>query len=401
MIYETLDNGIKLYKIKNENVKTVGIGIYVNVGSIYEEKDKRGISHFLEHMQFKTNYKYTGEQIDMGLELNGGIANAFTSHVLTGYVCEFIPENYERIIDILFTALDNKKYLNEEFEREKMVILSEINRTFANPEDKLGILSVKSVYGDSDYGSEVGGNPETIKNIEKEDIEEFKYKYYVPENIYIVVEGNYNEKIIEFIKKKFSKLESNENLKMKNPTKDKGNDIIERMDTQGLVYYSINMNFDIKEYIKLAGLSRVLSGGLSSRVFQIFRNKYGIGYHSSLEFLAEYNDEFIFSLFIPGFEQDKEKYLDDAINDLLDEKIDKDYIDGRKRRYDLIYETQLKNNLYKRLFSADGMLIKLFNKSLDEINKEIQREMDNYEENKYILEELFEKGKEVTIYHNE
>lgn len=399
MEVEKLDNGITLYKIPNNNARTIGIGIGVEIGSIYENKDMRGISHLLEHMSFKTNYKYSSEQINYGLELNGGISNAFTSETLTGYLLEVLPEGFEKTLDILFTIYNNKKYRLDEFEKEKKVVLSEIERYENDPESYLEINIPKSIYGESDYGDPIGGYRHTIININKEDIERFKEDYYNPDNTFIIIEGNFSDKHIKLVKEYFRKLDGS-SKKKKNPSKDIGKDIIIDMDTRNQIYFAINRSYNIDNIYSIDSLSLILSGGISSKIFQIFRNKHGIGYHIKLEIEYTFKDELIFSLVIPGFEKEKEKEVEKAINDLIESysKIEKEYVEGRILREDFIFKTKIENNIFSRLY-RDLYLIHLLNINVDEYHKRlIEFTKQNYSELLEYLVKLFEDGKKVIIY---
>ncbi|MEM4571562.1 MAG: pitrilysin family protein, partial [Nanopusillaceae archaeon] len=234
---EVLDNGLELYSVPIEGTNTIGIAILINVGSIYEEPQYRGISHFLEHMMFKSNKKYSYEQIDLGLELNGGIANGFTSTEYTEYFIECTKKGLENIVDIFYSMFENENYREEEFENEKRVIISELEKEENTPEGRLANLIKKSVFGDSDYGENVGGNEKTIKNITKEILEEFKAKYYTPKNMIIFLEGNVTEKDIDLVRKYFSKLEGDK-PKFKKPSIEHGRNILEYMATKNQISYS-------------------------------------------------------------------------------------------------------------------------------------------------------------------
>ncbi|RDD52484.1 insulinase family protein [Nanoarchaeota archaeon NZ13-N] len=393
MKVETLDNGIRVYTLPIEGVKTIGIGIYVNIGSIYEEKDYRGISHFLEHMMFKTNKKYKAHEIDMGLELNGGLANAVTSAHYTLYFFECIKESFNKIVDVLYSIFENSSYIEEEFENEKKVIISEIERCDNDPEEKLYNLVQKSVFGESDYGERIGGSIETIKNITKDILEEFKAKYYSPKNMFIILEGNVGEKEMDTIRKYFSMLEGDD-VKLKRPSKDKGRDIYEEMDTKDIIYYAISKDFDLKDLLKAYTLSSIISGGISSKIFQIFRNKYGIGYHVFLEYTLTYPDSFIFTFGVPGFDKEKENKIYDAIDDLLNERITEDYINGRINRLNLKFQKS-RNLLFERI-PTDAFLIKYFGITYDNLLEIVKKESKNIEDLNKMLKDVFE-GYEVWI----
>ena len=388
MIKKELDNGIKLYIIKKKE-KNIKLAIGVKIGSIYE--DIPGISHFLEHMMFKSNKKYSAKEIDEGLELSGAISNAFTSTFLTCYISEVIPKGFKKVVDIFSSMFENEKFDEKEFLNEKKVVLSEMERIENNPEEKLDLLIPQSIYGNSDYGRSIVGNRESIESIEKNDLEEFKAKYYVSKNMFIVVEGNLNRDQIKFLEKKFSSIAEGK-VKHKKPSKGKGKDIEERMNTRNQIYFALSNRIKIKKFFEAEALSYLLSGGISSKAFQIFRNKYGIGYHIDLDISYIYPDEFILSLLIPGFEKEKEKYLDDAIEDFLNVKLEKEYFKGRKRRTEIVLEKK-ESDIKSILYLAN--LIAIFEKDFDFYKKKIIEEICN----KKILKNLekLKNGKRVYI----
>jgi len=399
--YEILDNGIKLYKIpfRNENI---AIGILVNVGSIYEDKEFRGISHLLEHMIFQSNKKYNKNLIHLLFEESGSIHNAVTYYNYTLYFAAVTKEGFENIVDLFYWMFENDKYDNKEFENEKNVVKTEIMMREDDPIVNLKDNLSKSVYGDSDYGDPIGGYIETINNITKDKLEEFKYKYYSPKNISIFLEGNISDKDVEIVKKYFSKLEG-DNIKLKNPSKGKGDDIIIKMKNIQQIYYSINTNSDIKNIILIDALTKFYNLGASSKIFEIFRNKYGIGYSPSLSLSNFYDDEIVYSLIIPGFQIDKEKIIDNAIREFLDnlKNIDDKYRKARSKIYKFNYNLR-KENILKRI-ETDPYLIKILNMDYDQYFNKVHSLLSNIDKDfiegneKYIYD-LFEKGKKVIIY---
>ncbi|MDT7891016.1 MAG: pitrilysin family protein [Candidatus Nanopusillus sp.] len=399
--YEILDNGIKLYKIpfRNENI---AIGILVNIGSIFEDKEFRGISHLLEHMMFQSNKKYNKNLIHLLFEESGSIHNAITYYNYTLYFAAVTKEGFENIVDLFYWMFENDKYDNNEFENEKNVVKTEIMMREDDPIVNLNDNLSKSVYGDSDYGDPIGGYIETINNITKDKLEEFKYKYYSPKNISIFLEGNISDKDVEIVKKYFSRLEG-DNVKLKNPSKGKGEDIIIKMKNIQQIYYSINMNSDIKNIILIDALTKFYNLGASSKIFEIFRNKHGIGYSPSLSLSNFYDDEIVYSLIIPGFQIDKEKIIDNAIREFLDnlKNIDDKYKKARSNIYKFNYNLR-KENILKRI-ETDPYLIKILNMDYDQYFNKVYSLLSNIdrdfiEENEKYIYDLFEKGKKVIIY---
>jgi len=373
VVKEELDNGIPLYKIKIPDAKTIGISINVKIGSIYEDKDKRGISHFLEHMMFKSNKKYTSQQISMGLELNGGICNAFTSNILTSYFVEVIPQGFEKVVDILYSMFENDKFDEKEFELEKKVVLTEIERYENNPEDLMDRLIPKSVFGESDYGEPISGYRETVESISKQDLEEFKNKFYKSNEMFIIIEGNFKQKHVKILNKYFSKLDGGK-VKKKEPSISEGKDIIITHDTKNQIYFSKNhvININKRNYHLPFAFSEIVSGGISSLTFNTIREKFGIGYSVYFEPTYIFEDKLILSLAIPGFEKEKESLLEKAIkefeNSIFDKNLEK-YVKGRKERIKLKFE-KLRTNLFERL-RKEAFLIYLFEETLENLYNKI------------------------------
>jgi len=370
---EILDNGLTIYSLEIPDAKTIGIGVGVKIGSIYEPKDKRGISHFLEHMMFKSNHKYTAKQICEGLELNGGVANAFTNTFLTGYIVEVVPEGFPKVLDILYSMFENKKYKEDEFSNEKKVVISELERYENDPESRLYEMIPKSVFGESDYGDPVGGYRETVESITKEELEDYKARYYVPSNMFVLIEGNFNDKHLALVKEYFSKLEDRE-ISKKKPSKGNGSDIVQQMDTKNQIYFALNFKVPIDNFMLAKAFAMFVSGGTSSLVFQTIREKYGIGYSVFFTPSYVYEDYIIYTLGVPGFEKDKEDLLYKAIDELfekiLTENLD-EYYEGRKRKAKLLYEKR-RTDLYGRL-KSDLKYLALFEKTYDDVYKESQQ----------------------------
>ncbi|MEM5806309.1 MAG: insulinase family protein, partial [Candidatus Aenigmatarchaeota archaeon] len=202
---------------------------------------------------------------------------------------------------------------------------------------------------------------------------------------------------IDLVIKYFSKLE-NKDVKLKIPTKSKGKDIYLNLYTQNQIYFALSKNYKIEEFFDLEALSSILSGGISSKLFQIFRNKYGIGYTQQLENTYIYPEQIIFSLLIPGFEKEKGQILEKAINEIISnysDYISNEYVNGRIKRQKLVFE-KIKNNLFKKMY-YDALLIKLFDISFEQFEKIVFTKMKNYEKLEKYLESL-EKGNRVIIY---
>jgi predicted Zn-dependent peptidase len=396
-----LNNGLKL-NILETKANTVAFGFGVKIGSAFEEKDKRGISHLLEHMLFKTNEKYKADEINKLIELSGGKVNAFTDRDITAFLFEVIPEGFEKALDIFFEMYKNKEFLEEEFNTEKEVVKSEITIYNSNPSYRIYDLVFLSLFGESDFGEPIAGSLETVDNIDKDYLERFKENYYTTDNTELFLVGNIKEKFIELINKTFGSLEETKSKKKKEPSVGEGKNILEEKEVDNIfAALAFGGKFKNKEeLLEHLAMEELVSGGLSSLLFEL-RENYGLAYSIKMnnEFhnIGEkyFTDYFIFS----GLNKNKENIYKEKLIEMLRnrfKKLEKDYIEGRKRyfkinaiHYDYDMFDLLGSEMVYKLRGIDNFL---------NIKKELENNMDYYyEQIKDKIEIFLEKMKEIKI----
>ncbi|AAR38878.1 NEQ023 [Nanoarchaeum equitans Kin4-M] len=288
---------------------------------------------------------------------------------------------------ILFMCLiTNTKFDEKEFEIEREIVLNEIKRYDSRPAGILCRNIPKSLFGESDYGDPIGGYEETIKNIEKSDLEEFKQKYYVSNNMFVVVNGNIKEKHKQIIEKYFSKIEEG-NPKKKKPTIGKGKDIEIKFPTK-LVHCSLNFEAPLDLRYKL--LTSIV--GYRGLMNAIFREKYGICYSCSFYIYNTYPDRLAISLELPGIEKQKLDLVEIAKEEFFEKlkQLDEQEYKKAMEKFKLDFMTS-KYNLYLKT-KKDLIYINYFGKPWESIYKELLN--INYEE----LKELtFKNGKKVIV----
>ena len=175
-------------KIKSRDTKSVSVGIFVPTGSAFESESERGLAHFIEHMLFKGTKNRTYKDIASDIDRLGGSINAFTSTEYTVFyirvLSDFLKEGYDVLSDIIRNSLIDEK----ELEKEKNVIIEEINMTYDNPDEAVyEIFMEKAV--DGTYGRSTLGTKEHIKSYTRKDLLNFMGKYYRPENMVVSVVG--------------------------------------------------------------------------------------------------------------------------------------------------------------------------------------------------------------------
>lgn len=302
----TLKNGLRVIFVDTKAFPTLTTLLLIGAGSRYENKINNGISHFLEHMFFKGSEKYpTPEIVSTTIESLGGVWNAFTSKNYTGYYIKGASSHFEKMIDILSDILLRPKFEEKEIEKEKGVIIEEINMYEDQPQMKVGELFENLIFKDSPLAMDVIGTKETVGNISRQTILNYKRSLYQPNNAVLVVAGGLSQIQSPQLRQDFdgqAKLKvQGFNLKLKiiekcflNWEAGKQMDFVKAIEnqnkTQKLIHFKKTeqahfclgyKTFGINDQRKyaLSVLSTVLGGGASSRLFVEIRERRGLCYY--------------------------------------------------------------------------------------------------------------------------
>jgi len=280
-----LENGLRVITVPMKDNPTVTVFVLVEAGSKYETKDKNGISHFLEHMCFKgTKKRPSNADISTELDNIGSRYNAFTSQEVTGYYAKAEYRNVDKLLDIISDMYLNPVFNEKEIEKEKGVIIEEINMYEDLPQRKVENLIMELIYGDQPAGWDIAGPKENIRNISRKDFITYRNKFYTPKSTTVVVAGNFEEeKVIKNIKKIFSKtpkLEKGKKEKVKeNQTKPAIAIFKKETDQTHLVLGVRTFNIYDKRDRVMKVLDGILDAGMSSRLFKKLRDEMGVCYY--------------------------------------------------------------------------------------------------------------------------
>ena len=281
---DKLKNSLEIIKIPDKSSKTVTALVMVGTGSRNETRTNNGISHFLEHMMFKGTEKYPDAlSLASALDAVGGEFNAFTSKEYTGYYIKLRADKLEIALEILSDMLSASTFKQEEIDKERGVILEEINMYRANPMMRLEDVFESCLYGDNSAGWEVIGTKENIKKFQRKDFVNYYKKQYGANNLHLVLAGNLPKNINNLSKKYFSNFNKNTkkepakiNLKQKAPqikVEHKENDQINL--ALGVRAFAIGD----KREATLKLMQVILGGSMSSRLFTEIREKRGLAYY--------------------------------------------------------------------------------------------------------------------------
>src|SRR3989338_5250669 len=281
----TLPNGLRIITVPMANTKTVTVLVLVATGSKYETKKINGISHFLEHMTFKgTKKRRTLLAIVEPLDRIGSQYNAFTGQEYTGYYAKANGRHLDLLLDIVSDITLNPKFKQEEINKERGVIIEEINMYEDGPARKIGDIWTDLLYGDQPAGWDTAGKKEIIAKLMRGDFVQYHSDHYVAPKTVVVVSGNIEHNNIAHKIKKLFKSISDAKGKDKIPTKEfqkkPGIKVFYKKTDQthialGVRSYNI---FDKRRYAADV-LATILGGGMSSRLFQLLRDKMGAAYY--------------------------------------------------------------------------------------------------------------------------
>ena len=155
--------------------------IMIGTGSVNENDKTNGLSHYIEHMNFKGTNEMSAFDISNSLEMCGANFNAYTGADVTCYYAQTLSENLEKAFSVLSSAVFRSIYPKSEVEKEKKVILEEISMSSDSPEDVCFDLSALSYFGSNGYGRSILGTSKNVKSFTKSDILDYLSKYYVAE----------------------------------------------------------------------------------------------------------------------------------------------------------------------------------------------------------------------------
>jgi len=306
-----LNNGLEIVTDELETVETVSLGVWVKVGSRYEPKSLSGVSHFLEHMAFKGTGRRSAREIAEEIEAVGGQLNAYTSSEVTAYHATVMKEDIGLGVDILGDILQHSVFEVEELERERAVILQEIAHAQDSPEDLVFELFQELAYPDHPLGRPITGSPEVVKALDRSKIFDYMKQNYGSSNIVIAAAGNIeHEKFCDLIENAFGELGKGNSLKPEKPSYAGGERRIRKDFEQVHLIIGYPGPSAVDSLRLEAGIgSMVLGGGMSSRLFQVIREKMGLAY-SVYSFISSYQDTGLMGFYAATSPDQSEKLLE-------------------------------------------------------------------------------------------
>lgn len=390
--HDKLHSGLEIITEQLTETGSFALGIYVKAGAVDNNSGQEGIAHALEHIVFRRSAKNQEDSITEKFERIGAYINAFTSNEYTCFYVRALNEHFEKTFELLSDLVLNAHFTDADVEKEKDIILEEINSAIDEPEELIFDTADELIFGGHPYGNSILGTEKTLKNISAKDLHKFHEEYYVPSNILLVTVSNLPKEEIYKI--------ANKNIQL--PTKN----IAQHQKTEFLNIskhtenHSKIMNQDLSQthilsgrlfdakYRDIAVLSSVILGdGMSSRLYRSIREDSGLAY-SIFSTVQAYSNAGIF-------------YIYSACNPKKSEKLMKEI----KKNIDKLIKTGITKAEFAR---ALAMLKSGFIMEMEDLSARINFYAKNkilYKDDKDInatLEELMQiTDKQINDFHKE
>ena len=384
-VEKKLDNGVTVLYEKVPGVKVVSVQCWIKTGSVNENDKLSGISHFLEHMLFNGTKKFKPGEIDEYLDAKGGYNNAFTSLDVTNYYVTIPVDEAEAAYEVVSDMVFNALLLQSEIDREKPVVLQEINRKYDDPSYKMWQDLQATLFEGTPYARQVIGSSETVSAFTRQEIVDYYNRFYHPQNMTLVIVGDIEEKQAFDLAAKYF-----------NQTRDVPAGKLYKGENQVTFTKSIDKNFkadvnvdyavfsfptgkqDINTVYAEEVFAEVLSGGEYSLLNEIIKNKNNTAiYVTDIGLFNHYNGLFGAMAVVPRGNGEKfRKEAMEIINNIAAGNIEESRIEKAKNRLKSknIFEEENVSSLAQNIGYAYVLDFKDYHlnyeKGIDKVTKE-------------------------------
>jgi len=280
----TLDNGLRIVSSAMPHTRSVCVAAFVGTGSRYEAEDKGGISHFIEHLCFKgTEIRPTSKEVCETIEGVGGIINAGTDKELTIYWCKVARPHFRLAVDVLSDILSNSRFDPQDIERERQVIIEEINMSLDSPQQRVDMLIDSLVWPGHPLGRDVAGTKTSVSALTREDMFDHVNNHYLADNTVVAVAGDVqHSEVLDTLGQAFAGWQT-KTPPVFIPARDEQTEPrhqLEYRDTEQahLCLALPGLPLGHPDRFALDLLNVILGEGMSSRLFVEIREKRGLAY---------------------------------------------------------------------------------------------------------------------------
>lgn len=315
-----LENGLRIITSSMAHTRSVCISIFIGAGSRYERAEEAGTSHFIEHLCFKgTERRATSKEISEAIDGVGGMLNGGTDKELTIYWCKVARPHFLLALDVLVDMLRHSRFDAQDMERERQVIIEELNMSLDSPHERVNMLIDEVVWPDQPLGRDVAGSKEAVASLGREMLLGYLAHQYLPNNTVVAVAGDIgHDEVVECVGSAFADWE-----------RGTAGPWFPAQDSQDLPRLHVEHRSVEQAHLCLAlrGLSLlhpdrfyldllnvVLGEGMSSRLFMEIRERRGLAYD-----IHSYVDHFLDSGAITVYAGVDPKHVETVIKAILEE----------------------------------------------------------------------------------
>lgn len=313
-----LKNGIRVVLDEIPYVSSVSMGIWVKAGAVYENNEKAGISHLIEHMMFKGTETRNARELAEGMDRIGAQMNAFTGKELTCYHVKSLSSNFDKAAEILLDMFVNSKFDKVELDKEKQVIYEEMKMIEDTPDEYAHENLSDIIFKGSKYENSIIGTPESVGEISREDIKKYISEQYSRDSIVVSVVGKFDkDAICEKLEKGMEKFTETKDVFLKNSKQYRPGFKLKIKDIEQTHVCLGTRALKVEDHrtAALKVLNSLMGGTMSSRLFQNIREEKGLAY-SVYSHFSSLKDEGEYSIYA-GVSHEKASEAVEAIKEEL------------------------------------------------------------------------------------
>jgi predicted Zn-dependent peptidase len=295
-----LENGLRIVSERVDHFRSVSLGIWVNVGSRDEGERENGVSHFIEHMIFKGTPIRNSLRIAKELDAIGGLSNAFTGTEYTCFHSRVLDKHLPALADILSDIFLHSLFDPQDMNRERQVILQEINMLEDTPDEQIHVLFSGLFWMDHPLGMPVMGTPRTVSAIDKDTVLSHIGRFYTPGRIIIAAAGNVDhEALVKHLRPLFESLPKDADGPVRTAPRSHTAVSCRYKDLEQVHLCLGGTAPPVSSDLRFAGavLNTILGGNMSSRLFQEIREKRGLAYNV-YSFLSSFLDAGVMGVYL-------------------------------------------------------------------------------------------------------
>ncbi len=373
-----LDNGITVVTESMPHVRSVSLGVWVEVGSRHEGDFEKGISHFIEHMLFKGTKKRTAKDIAIEIDSIGGEMNAFTSKENTTYYVKVLDRHLPMAVDILSDIFFNSVFDPKEIERERRVIIEEIKMVEDTPDDLVHELYFETAWKSNPLGLPILGTKRSIRTIDRDMLIAYMNSRYLPSRMVISAAGHFDmDELLELLNGAFGKKKRRGRAGSTAAPRFRPSIAVKsrKLEQTHICIGYPSLPFASPDRYGVYVMNTIIGSSMSSRLFQEVREKRGLAY-SVYSYLTQLSDSGLFTIYAamsPSKAVQVLRIINREIKKLVKHGVEDDELDKVKEQIkgNMVLGLENTNNRMSQLAKHEIYLGRYV--SLDEIIAEVDK----------------------------